>query len=495
MTSQLRSELTAVSELLRRATLRATSLNEALRLMRLYARFHWDNISGVFGDEALEQAVFEIWQKDLPPLDPRASDPAPPNPTADRPFDVLHVATQLYHQGGHSRLLRHLLAGLADSGSQGLVLTDRRAKNDLADLPVAPISLSGSPVARVRKLLELGAQAGTILLHIHPDDSAAALAARLLRQAGKRVLFVNHADHVFTLGPGAANAVLEICATGWGTTAHRRSAVAQSFMGIPIADAQNSDPIWQQDRSGPIVSMGGPGKFKPGRELSFPDFAQRILSRVDNDLILIGPSAKEPWWSDLAARFPDRLQLLGSQPPAVVTEIMRKAACYVDSFPVDGGTAYPQTALMGVPCFGPNADNASGVTPAEILRFATLPQMEEAIVTFVQTGAYPFDLAAIRAGLQADFSTQAVTARVVSAAQGHMCPLPPALKQVGSRGPDYNALRWEDDGVLYLPKRQWRGLSLATRSHLLRDLSQDISQNISAGTLKTLRRRICTKWV
>jgi hypothetical protein len=456
-------------------------MNDALLMMRLFARLHWDNISGFFSDEALEQAVCERWQNEL----------NQPDQSAEIQFDFLHVATQLYEQGGHSRLLRQLFAGLSSHGTQGLILTDRKAKNDLADLPIAPICLSGSLASRVNKLLEQGAKARTILLHIHPDDSVAAFAARILRKAGKHVLFVNHADHVFSLGPGTADIVLEICATGWRTTSERRAALAQSFMGIPIASSENAKAIWKKDRTGPIVSMGGPGKFKPSEVLSFPHFAERILSRVDNDIVLIGPSDKDPWWAEVASKFPSRLKLLGTQAPKAVAEIMRNAACYVDSFPLDGGTAYPQTALMGLPCFGPNANNASGVSAAEQLRFATLAQMEDAIVSFLHTGAYPFDLEAVRKSIRTDLSVEAVTARVVRATQGGTCPLPPALKRIGSRGPDYNALRWEEDGILHLPKRQWRGLSPGARLRLLRLIGQ---ANLPSTLEKTIKFRICTKW-
>jgi hypothetical protein len=482
MTSQVRADLAKVSDLLRTATLQCTHLNDALRMMHLYSRLHWDNISGRFSDDELEQAVFETWAKTL----------GKPVRQPGRDVDCLHVATQLYNQGGHSRLLRQLMKGLSEFGSQGLVLTGPRRRSGLKELPVEPLYLTGEPAARLHLLLGICQGAQTVLLHTHPDDSVAAFASRVLRESGKRVLFVNHADHVFSLGPGAADTVLEICMTGWRTTAQRRAAARQSFMGIPVASSETAEPIWEQNRSGPIVSMGGPGKFKPDGAFSFPDFMARILPRIENDFVLIGPSSKDPWWAKVTARFPGRIRLMGTQDPWKVAEIMRSAGCYVDSFPLDGGTAYPQTALMGVPCFGPNANSAPGVSPTDQLRFETLAELEEALVSYLQGGAYPFDLEAVRQSITEDFSVEAIASRVVAAAQGETVQPLDYLQTAGKRGPDYNAERWERDGILHLPKRQWRGLSPGARIRMIRLIR---AAGLPSEIYKTMLLRTLTNWV
>ena len=83
--TELRNELMALSDLLRAQTLHASTLNDALTFARLYARLHWDNISGFFSDEDLEQALFEHWKNKLP----GARLPKMP------PVDFLHVVTQV----------------------------------------------------------------------------------------------------------------------------------------------------------------------------------------------------------------------------------------------------------------------------------------------------------------------------------------------------------------------------------------------------------------
>ncbi|MCQ0091073.1 hypothetical protein [Roseovarius sp. M141] len=482
-TSQSCVTLKTFSSILASAVLSSGSLNDGLALLRLYARLHWDNISGHFGNESLEESFFEKW------ADSSLKSTQPALPKAD----FLHIATQTHVQGGHSRLIWRLSAGLSGHGTQALLLTDARKGNHVAEFPGPVTRLKGKPSARAAAIVAAAQNAGTILLHTHPDDAAAAFAARVLWAQNKKILFVNHADHVFSLGPGAADVVLEICMTGWKTTRDRRAARTQSFMGIPIVDddvASVSSHI--APRNGPIVSMGGPGKFRPTPGLSFPDFLMELLPHVANDVILIGPSHKDDWWADVTTAYPDRVHLRGPLPQGEVEDILKSASCYIDSFPLDGGTAYPQAAALGVPCFAPNASNASGVSPSEKLRFETVDALASALKTFLNGGAYPFDLGAVQKSLVQDFSNAAVAERVISAAQGNVVAPLDYLPPLGRRDSDYNARRWVDQHEIALPKRLWRDLSAGARLHLYLQirraaLPEDIKSRIS--------KELATRWV
>lgn len=481
MNDELRLKLNKLSDVLRNEAIVSSNLDDTLRLARLYARLHWDNISGFFGDREFEEQLFQNWGSHLFQKEPDKIGPT-----------FLHVATQIYNQGGHSRLFRRLVSELTTKGSQKLVVTNPRRDNDLFELPVDVQKLFGSPSRRCLDLINIGSNAGTIVLHTHPDDSVAAIAARALRKMGKRVLFVNHADHVFSLGPSAADVVLEICMTGWRTTRDRRNVQAQSFMGIPLTNSDADEKIWQGDRSGPIVSMGGPGKFQPDSKLSFPSFLGSLLPRIENEVILIGPSIKDSWWGDLHKRFAGRIRLMGTRSPDEVRKIVRTASCYIDSFPLDGGTAYPQMAMIGIPCFGPNAANAPGVSPADRLRFTAVSDMEEAIVAYLKGGAYPFSLKEIQDLIKRDFSDGSVARRVADARDGILHPILPYLENIGQRNSDYNAERWENAGILNIPKRQWRGLSFGARQRLLQKVR---AAGLPKSETRILAYRICTNWI
>lgn len=455
-TSRHVRDFAILGAVLRKAVLNAPSLDQGLHLLQIYAWFHWRNISGVFQDEALEAAFHDRWQTEIPDS-PQAllSDP-----------DFVHVATAISSSGGHSRLLRETVDGLSADHSQAVVLTDAGADPPVSGLPNV-LCLKGTPSERCASLIAAARGAGTVLMFIHPDDSTAALAARVLRARGQRVLFVHHADHVFNLATGAADAVLEICATGWKTTGQYHEVHGQSFMGIPVFK-DSAQPLAgsQRDLRGPVVSMGNSGKYRPTSELDFPRFLQGLMAQADNDVVLIGPSGDEAWWADVRAMYPDRLTFCGLLPPHEAQAWLNRAACYIDSFPLDGGTSYSQAVISGVPVFGPHRDSALGISPADELRVSNETDLLQAVTGYLRDGRYPFDFDAVRRDVQDGFSRAAVTARIVQASRGNWQEMPGRLRQLGRRSPDFNRLIWETSGKIRVPKRQWRALSPGLRYRL-----------------------------
>lgn len=472
----------ALSDTLRDAVLQAPNLDQALRLAGLYGRLHWDNTSGLFQDDPLEVALFDRWRAQLP----STSQPSL------GPLHVVHIATQVYAGGGHTRLLRFLAGGLGPVDQQALILTDARRRNPTDHLPQT-LRLQGSAAARCAALISAAGDAEMILMHIHPDDAIGAFAARALRALGRRVLFVHHADHIFGFGTGAADVVLELCKTGWRTTQERRRVSAQSFMGIPVSQAATPPtPIAPRDRKGPIVSMGGGGKYKPSQMMSFPRFLDQLLGRVENDVVLIGPSSKDPWWEEVCAKYPNRVTLCGALPPEVAGTWLSRASCYIDSFPLEGGTAYPQAILAGVPVFGPHKASASGISPADALRLDGEAELLEAVTSYIKTGEYPFDLQGLQTEIHTEYSDEAVAARVIQAAEGALLPLPESLERLGRRDPDYNVKIWQDAGKIHLPKRQWKHLSLGVRWRLSAALgSAALPQTLS----KAAKRYLWRTWI
>jgi len=477
-----RGKLKLLSELLRSAALSSPSLNDSLVFLRVYARLNWENISGKFADESLEKAIYTRWQQSL-----RVSD----NASAPQ-ADFLHIATQTHRQGGHTRLLWKLSKGLREYGTQALLLTDARKRNFVDDFPGSVSRLEGQLADRCKKIVAASRNAETVLLHINPDDSPAAMAARALRAEGKKVLFVNHADHVFSLATGAADVVLEICMTGWKTTSGHRSFRAQSFMGIPITTDRTPQVPHVAPREGPIVSMGNSWKYHPNQELSFPGFLMRLLPRIRNDVILIGPSEKDRYWKEVMDAFPGRIRLCGMLPENEVDFILESASCYIDSFPIEGGTSYPQAAMAGVPCFATNANEASGTTPVEELRFETVCELEHEVVKFLSGGPYPFDLIEVQKRIGRDFSESAVAARVMAAIQNKFVQPLDYLERTGRRAPDFNAKIWAEANELRLPKRIWRGLSLNARVRFLRMVKDS---DLSRTSKATVTRELATRWI
>ncbi|UWR89014.1 hypothetical protein [Phaeobacter inhibens] len=482
--SQQDQDLEVLSSKLRTLALQARNIRDALLFARLYGRLHWDNISGFFGDDELERELLRLWQDELVPRGVN-------NLPAIEPGHWCHIATRIYPAGGHTRLLHALADGAQGRVSrQSLLLTQRSERSAIEKLPKAldvVEELSGAPEQVARVLCDKAARAEVILLHNHPDDIGAALAARCLRAAGRRVLFVNHADHVFSFGPGSADVVLEICATGWRTTEHRRTAHAQQFMGIPAVRSDYRVTNTDRDRSGSILSIGGPGKFTPVGALSFPDFLEQILPLVPNNVMLIGPSERDPWWKPVLQKFPGRIELCGVLPAEKLQAAFARSACYVDSFPLDGGSVFPEAVMAGLPAFALNRGAAPGVSPTDALRVPDMSTMVRDLAGFLNGADYPYDIETVRKEIVALLSVEAVAARVDKAAKGEIIPPPESLMRLGNRSADYNAERWRAAEKVHIPKRIWRGLRFATRLKLSREMK---ALPLSAAVISQLKTRI-----
>ncbi len=472
-------ELDELSALLRAEVLAAKNFDTALVLASIYGRLHWDNISGFFGDEELERALFEQWKGEFQvSRDPEESDGS-----------WCHLVTRVYASGGHTRLLQLLAMGLDGAGvRQSLLVSQKIAgkfKNNLPQALQNTFVLKGNRAQRARNCFAMATHADVVLMHIHPDDIGTALAARALRHAGKKVLFVNHADHVFSFGHGAADAVLEICATGWRTTNECRSARAQHFMGIPIT-SETTD-ISDDRREGPILTIGGPGKYRPSSELDFARFLEKLLDRVPNDVVLVGPSGAEEWWTGLRDRFPNRVHFKGVLPPDVVKGEYQKASCYVDSFPMDGGTVFSEAIIQGVATFGLNRQSSLGISPADEVRCNSEDELLLEVSTYLNGGQFPPRVSLARHRIASEMSTEATVQRVLASAKGEGAELPASLVSLGNRSIYYNAENWKAAGRLLVPKRIWRKLPVWKRLSLMRQVGR---MGLSKETARTLKRRM-----
>ncbi|SEK62577.1 hypothetical protein SAMN05421666_0711 [Roseovarius nanhaiticus] len=477
-------DLEILASLLRREALTAGKFNDALVCASLLGRLHWDNISGLFGDDELETRLFDRWKSELPVLSSRTT-------SGSKPRKWVFVLSRASAAGGHSRLMKQLSSGLARYDiEQSFVVTHRATfgvLNSFPDRLQNGVVLKGPLENRLRSLYTTLLNADVILLLNNPDDIGAALAARALRKMNKCVLFVNHADHVFSFGPGAADTVLEICATGWNTTAERRLPNSQSFMGIPLVEADSETVPIRCNTSGPILSIGGPGKYKPTANLNFASFLERILSLVPNDVVLIGPSKKEDWWADLSRKYSGRVHLMGIQPPETVNSEFKRASCYIDSFPMDGGTVFSEAIMNGLPAFGLNRKAALGISPADALRCDGVDQLVVNISHYLNTGERPAGLDIVQNQIREEFSNKAVADRLFEAASGTYAPLPDFLVAMGNRSPDYNAEHWRENGNLYCPKRSWRKLSIGMKIRMLRSIGK---LGLSHSIVKELRYRL-----
>lgn len=350
-----------------------------LSLAKLYGGFCWANHDGVYFDEDVEAYLTEklapYFTQELSNCQKRSGD------------DVVLIASALFDAFGHSAVVDKWLRIMGRKRPHKLIVTRSIAEKLFGkitnyNVPVCRCTSRG--VAGIKEILRAADSAKLIILHTHPDDIGAVIAARLLKSIGTTTVFYNHADHVFSYGISGADIVCEISLYGLKISKISKRVLGKSIlMGIPLTQtAYNSkehQPAATTARMKTVLSCGSGYKYKPGGGHNFADLANKILEeRKDVQIVLVGPSGKEKWWSDLISRWGARLRFTGKLPADDYACLLQTADVYVDSFPICGGTAFPEALLAGISATGLNVP-IQGYTFADELRVDTIDALLERV--------------------------------------------------------------------------------------------------------------------
>lgn len=461
------NRITELAAICRKAALSASNPEAVLGAGATLGRLLWANPVGPVEDEALEVALHDRFGASFA----RAADSAG---IEARSVDRLHVISEAFDFGGHTRLLEEILAIQARQGSVAVAVTTSmtaRFAERCSEIGAPVHRLNGSLVDRATSLIAIGRRARRVMLHIHPDDLGAAIAARVLSNEGREVVFLNHADHLFGFGHGAATVVAEIGGFGWRLTSERRTARAQHFLGIPAPPLQRptDDATARTMADGPILSVGSAHKYRPDGSHDFPAFLMTLMSRTDRPVELIGPSPDDPWWQPVLARYGNRLRILSTLPFEATLARLANAACYVDSFPITGGTAMTQGLMAGKTVFAPPYP-AGGYSLADALRAPSIQAMTQQILDFLSSGREPTEQSAMRQRIAAEFGTAAFERRLSRLEDGAEDP-PPHEMLSAAQDLDYHTDAWRRRGpaVFAVPSHTRPGF--ATRLALTKQVA------------------------
>lgn len=339
---------------LRSLVLQEKNANKALSIAGAYGEIRAFNHDGVYADVEVERhVVSRVMATGC--VDCQSLSEA-------RGEGVMVVATDMYDYGGHSKVLLTWLRLMKDELPHKLVitraLTDCTQKN-VIDMGVGLVQISDRGMDAVLAVLRAAKGCSRVVLMIHPQDIVSSVAARILAASGYQVIFYNHADHLFSYGIGAAHVVCEISA--YGESINRRTKRVQGVsvrLGVPLKSVALTDtPLLEQgallDGGKVILSVGSSYKYKPDESFIFADFIDGILAcRSDVKVLLVGPTGQESWWKERRESWDGRVLFYGTLPQSEYMKLLNLADVYIDSYPVTGGTAFPEALLAGKACAG-----------------------------------------------------------------------------------------------------------------------------------------------
>ena len=310
-----------------------------------------------------------------------------PNIVLEKQNNILHVASEVYKYGGHTRLIKSLV-NISGNGESDLLLTrkttlDKIPRDIVEVFPNIFIVNETISTSVVLSTVNRSLNYKKIILHIHPDDIETAVAINIVKKidASIEVYFINHSDHSFSYGHAAANSVLEISGYGWGLRKYRGSQDRSTFLGIPIS----CKPIKSNKEDGLIISGGNSYKFRSFAGRTLKNIILKLLSNNTNyKVILIGPSYLTSTWILLVKlHHPKRFSVIPRLSFNEYINTLSKCSLYIDSYPMTGGTAFTEALINGLSVLGlSGGPNGYGI--ADILRQTSDDQLVSKAISILE---------------------------------------------------------------------------------------------------------------
>jgi len=280
-----------------------------------------------------------------------------------RPERVLHVLTQAYEFGGHTRVVERWMlldrertptVALTGQGDYPLPPTlqsaAREAGGAVVELP------RGSLLSRAWNLRALAEQHDLVVIHHHPNDVVPALAFAQAEGRPATILF-NHASDRTWAGVGISDVIANLWDHDDVNTRVRRGAVEEASLVLPIPVVPGNRVTRSQARSNlgldpdlqVVLSVGSAYKVAPVLEPSFTELLVGVAQASPRTLCLaLGPEP-DGAWEAVSRATGGRVVALGRRDNAVASMLLAAADVLVDTWPASGATTLLDAALAGLP--------------------------------------------------------------------------------------------------------------------------------------------------
>lgn len=272
---------------------------------------------------------------------------------------VLHVLSEGYSIGGHTRLAKNWIQSDTDSihslvttwqiQSSPKWLLDEIKKSGgwISSLE----TVSDKYVERALKLRKLAYEwADVVVLHVHMMDPIPVIAFGI--DGGPPIIHMNHGDHCFWLGASIADLVIDLRPSGQKLTLTRRSCNNSCILPIPLQPKKdfNRNEVRKKykinENETVILTIASNNKFRSINNFNYINIIKDIVNNVDNcRAYIIGPNDLGKW-HEINIETDGKIKALG-----VVTEIeelYQMADVYLDCFMIGSMTSLLDASKYGL---------------------------------------------------------------------------------------------------------------------------------------------------
>ncbi|HEV7751518.1 MAG TPA: hypothetical protein VGO71_08245 [Baekduia sp.] len=341
------------------AALGAADPHEAAGLAQIAYAYANRRHPGLMCSPSLERLLNDLGRAHVPGGEERAG-------RGSGPERILHVTTQVYATGGHTRVVERWIE--RDDARRSTLLLLRQEERLPASLRRA-CDATGTPVVnatpgdlleRARDLRALAASHDAVVLHVSPFEVVVALAFADPAGRPPTILF-NHASQHLWAGVGAVDVVASLWQLDADDAVARRGVAADRSLVLPLPATPRALPPRAAARASlglpadapVLLCAASPYKLDPVLEPSFHDLVATLVARLpDLHVLVAGPTPE-------LGLVPDhpRARALGAV--ADIGPLLASADLLLDSWPASGATMMLDAAAAGLPCVSLGGGDAS----------------------------------------------------------------------------------------------------------------------------------------
>ena len=276
-----------------------------------------------------------------------------PNKTEYVSNSFLHVMTQAYLVGGHTRVVERWINTSSDNQRHSIILLNQ--KNISYPITFEKIVrdhkgklyilYENDILSRASKLRDIAMQYEYVILHIHMSDPTAIIAFGI-NDFTRPVILFNHADHNYWCGSSIVDMLADIRDNDF---AFKRRGIHKRYtVRIPIEPSSiinNYPKTKEQSRielglpldKKILLTVGGQHKYQPFADCEFCDLVNNAISHFEDVVCYgIGPTPGIGNWDKYGNKF---IALGNVDYGEQYFDYLNACDVYINSIPIGGGTA------------------------------------------------------------------------------------------------------------------------------------------------------------
>lgn len=272
---------------------------------------------------------------------------------------ILHVISEGYKIGGHTKLVKNWIKKDEDSIS-ALITTWQM--NTLPEELIEEVKNHGGFVYSLNNFYgtyEKSASllrkiayswADIVILHCHMQDPIPTLAFAV--EGGPPVFILNHADHRFWIGSSIADVIVDCREESKKLSFERRGARESFILPVPLSEKGDFDKEKYRDKYGidiktkVILTIAEEYKFKSINQYSYIDILKRIIFETNDTIAYIVGPKREGKWEQLCVDTNERVKVIGRTED--IEELYMISDMYLDSFMFSSFTALLDAIMYGL---------------------------------------------------------------------------------------------------------------------------------------------------